>query len=173
MFSLRQDFKVYSAEFLFILELVFLYYFFRNLSISSKFKIYRDFLGGPVVKNPLSNAGDAGSILGWETRIPHAMGQLSPHASTTELTRLSEGARMLQTAEPTCSGAHVPQPERENPHATTREKPEPQWGPDAAKKKKKNIISIDWFIIFCIFNYLIKNLHLNYSRSIVQFFLNS
>ena len=29
-----------------------------------------DFLGGSVVKNPPCNAGDAGSIPGWETKIP-------------------------------------------------------------------------------------------------------
>ena len=34
----------------------------------------RDFPGGPVVMNPPSNAGAAGSILGWGTKIPHAMG---------------------------------------------------------------------------------------------------
>ena len=33
----------------------------------------RDFPGGPVVKNLLSNAGDMGSIPGWETKIPHAV----------------------------------------------------------------------------------------------------
>ena len=43
-----------------------------------------DFPGGPVVKNPPSNAGDAGSIPGWGTKIPHAMEQLSLHAATTE-----------------------------------------------------------------------------------------
>ena len=37
-----------------------------------------------MVKNPLSNAGDTGSILGRGTKIPHAAGQLSPHAATTE-----------------------------------------------------------------------------------------
>ena len=37
-----------------------------------------DFLGGPVVKNLPSNAGDVGSIPGGGTKIPHAMGQLSP-----------------------------------------------------------------------------------------------
>ena len=31
-----------------------------------------DFPGGPVVKNVLVNAGYTGSILGWETKIPHA-----------------------------------------------------------------------------------------------------
>ena len=44
----------------------------------------RDFPGGPVVKNPPSNAGDMGSIPGQGTKIPHAMGQLSPHTATTE-----------------------------------------------------------------------------------------
>ena len=44
----------------------------------------RDFPGGPVVKNPPSNAGDAGSIPGQGTKMPHATGQLSPHATTTE-----------------------------------------------------------------------------------------
>ena len=37
-----------------------------------KRKLYWDFPGGPVLKNPLSNAGDACSILGWGTKIPHA-----------------------------------------------------------------------------------------------------
>ena len=35
-----------------------------------KFK-NRDFLGGPVVKNSLSSAGDEGSIPGWGAKIPH------------------------------------------------------------------------------------------------------
>ena len=39
-----------------------------------------DFPGGPVVKNPPSNAGDAGSIPGRGTKIPHATGQLSPRS---------------------------------------------------------------------------------------------
>ena len=30
--------------------------------------------GGPVVKNPLSNAGGVGSIPGRGTKIPHAVG---------------------------------------------------------------------------------------------------
>ena len=30
--------------------------------------------GNPVVKNLSANAGDAGSIPGWGTKIPHAMG---------------------------------------------------------------------------------------------------
>ena len=34
--------------------------------------------GGPVVKNPPCNAGDAGSTPGWGTKIPHAMEQIIP-----------------------------------------------------------------------------------------------
>ena len=67
----------------------------------------RDFPGGPVVKNPSCNAGDASLIPGQRTKIPHAAGQLSPHATTTELMR---------------SGTCMPQLER-SPHTTTREKP--------------------------------------------------
>ena len=48
-----------------------------------------DFPGGPVVKNPPYNAGDAGLIPGLGTKILHAAGQLSPCATTTELVRLS------------------------------------------------------------------------------------
>ena len=80
--------------------------------------------GGPVVKNPPSNAGDAGSIAAWGTKIPHATGQLSPRATTTE---------------PMRSRAHVPQLEK-SPSATTREASAtqrrshlPQLRPDAAK----------------------------------------
>ena len=48
-----------------------------------------NFPGGPVVKNPPYNAGDVGSIPGQGTKIPHAMGQLSPRTTTTELARLN------------------------------------------------------------------------------------
>ena len=51
--------------------------------------VYRDFPGGLVVKNPPSNAGDVGSIPGRGTKIPHAVGQLSPRATNTELMRLN------------------------------------------------------------------------------------
>ena len=71
-----------------------------------------DFPGGPVVMNPPSTAGDAGSIPGWGTKIPHAVGQLSPHPTATELVHLNERARVPQTTEPTCSGARTPQLER-------------------------------------------------------------
>ena len=43
-----------------------------------------DFPGGPVVENPPCNAGDEGSIPGRGTKIPHAVGQLSPRATTKD-----------------------------------------------------------------------------------------
>ena len=56
-----------------------------SLFISCKNKIQcGDFPGGPVVKNPPSNAGDVGSIPGWGTKIPRAAGQLSLCATTRE-----------------------------------------------------------------------------------------
>ena len=76
-----------------------------------------------MVTNLPSNAGDVGLIPGQGTKIPHAAGQLSPRATTTEPARLNERAHVLQATELTRSGPHVPQLERENPHATSREKP--------------------------------------------------
>ena len=46
----------------------------------SKEKVSWDFPGGLVVKNPPSNAGDAGLIPGQGTKIPHVVEQWSPHA---------------------------------------------------------------------------------------------
>ena len=80
-------------------------------------KQMRDFPRGPMVKNPPSNAEDVGSIPGWGTKIPHATGQLSLHATTTELARLNERAHVLQTTEPMRPGAHAPW----SPRNTTRE----------------------------------------------------
>ena len=61
-----------------------------TLSSSSSMKTGRgDFPGGPVVKNLPYNAGDLGSIPGQGTKIPHATGQLSPRATTTELAHLN------------------------------------------------------------------------------------
>ena len=55
-----------------------------------------DFPSGPVGKSPPSNAGSMGSVPVQGTMIPYAVGQLlNPQARTTE---------------PTCSGAHLPQP---------------------------------------------------------------
>ena len=39
--------------------------------------MYWNLPGGPVIKNLPCNAGDAGSIPGWGTKIPHAVEQLS------------------------------------------------------------------------------------------------
>ena len=69
--------------------------------------------GGPVVKNPPSNAGDVGSIPGRRTNIPRAVGQLSPCTTTTEPVRSRAHATQLEslcasTTEPMHSGAHVP-----------------------------------------------------------------
>ena len=41
----------------------------------------QDFPCDPVVKNEPSNARHSGLIPGWEIKIPHAMGQLSQHAT--------------------------------------------------------------------------------------------
>ena len=68
----------------------------------------RDFPGGPVVKNPPSNAGDAGSIPGQGTKIPHAAGQLGPRAATTEPAHSGACASQLKSSpravmkDPTC-----------------------------------------------------------------------
>ena len=75
---------------------------------------------GPVVKNPPSNAGDVGSVPSRETKIPHAAGQISQCAATTELVRLNKRAHVLQTIEPARHNyrAHV----RWSPCATIRER---------------------------------------------------
>ena len=72
--------------------------------IQAKRKKSKDFPGGPVVKNPPSNAGDASSIPSGGIKIPHAMGQLGLQA---------------ETIEPTYSRAHAPQHEKPRACATT------------------------------------------------------
>ena len=47
-----------------------------------RIQMNRGFPSGPVVKNLPPNAGDTGLIPGQGTKIPHAMGQLSPHTAT-------------------------------------------------------------------------------------------
>ena len=42
-----------------------------------------------MVKNPPPGAGDVGSILGWRTKIPHAMVQLRLCATASEAFVLS------------------------------------------------------------------------------------
>ena len=62
--------------------------------------VFWDFPGGPVVKNLRYNAGDEGSTPGRGTKIPHASGQLSPRATTTELMCLKERAHVQQQQSP-------------------------------------------------------------------------
>ena len=90
-----------------------------QLNIHMQKKEDGDFPGGPVVKNPPSNEGGAGSIPGWGTKIPHAAGQLSLRCNYRAHALWSLCAT---TTEPVCSGAHVPQLKR-SPCTTTREKP--------------------------------------------------
>ena len=71
-----------------------------------------------MVKNLPSNVGDVGSISGRATKIPHVIGQLSPHAKTTEPAPQLENPHAA-TTEPARSGAHMPQLER-SPHAARR-----------------------------------------------------
>ena len=42
-----------------------------------------------MVENPPYNAGDAGLIPDRGTKIPHAVEEISPRATTTELARLN------------------------------------------------------------------------------------
>ena len=53
-----------------------------------------------MVKNPPSNAGDTGLIPGWGTKIPHARGQSSLCAATTE--SLHSRACAPQQEKPKC-----------------------------------------------------------------------
>ena len=78
-----------------------------------------------MVKNPPSKAGDAGLIPGWGTKIPHAAGQLSLHATTTELACFNERAQR----------ARALQVER-SLHAATKAR--------RGQKKKKKITATDW-----------------------------
>ena len=87
----------------------------NNKRKKRKRKYRRDFPGGPVVKNPPYNAGEAGSTPGQGTKILYAAGQLSLCAATTEPACLKERAHVPQTTEPTCSGACVPQLEKRKP----------------------------------------------------------
>ena len=80
-----------------------------------------------MVKNPPYNAGDMGSILGQGTKIPHAMGQLSPHAATTELMPWSLHATTREEK------THTPQLERSLWAEQRACAPQPR--PDAAKNK--------------------------------------
>ena len=103
-------------------------------------KWHRDFPGGPVVRNLSCNAGDAGSIPGRGTKIPHATGQLSSHATTRETVYHNYRAHMLWSPHATTREtvyhnyrAHM----LRSPHATTREKPT-QCKEEPAHRNKKS-----------------------------------
>ena len=68
----------------------------QDYTITLKKKINRDFPGGPVVKNLLCNAMDVDQIPGWETKIPHAVEQLSPRIAIRESVHHSERSCMTQ-----------------------------------------------------------------------------
>ena len=94
----------------------FLLFFFPP-PYSYCFKNYSwDFPGGPVVKNPPCNAGDMGSIPGQGTKIPHAAGQLSLCATTTELTHLNQSPHAANYR------AHAPQPQKRKTHTPQLER---------------------------------------------------
>ena len=44
-----------------------------------------DFPGGPMIKNLSCNAGEAGSIPGWETKIPRTVEQPSLHVLSPQV----------------------------------------------------------------------------------------
>ena len=72
-------------------------------------EIQRNSPGGPVVKNPPSNAEDMGSISGWGTTFPHASDQPSPGAKTTEpLLLLSRFSRVQLCATPETAAHQAP-----------------------------------------------------------------
>ena len=64
--------------------------FFKKVFICILKHTTGDFSGGPVVKNLPSNGGNLDSVPGRETKIPHAKGQLSSHATTKEPTHHKE-----------------------------------------------------------------------------------
>ena len=58
----------------------------HELNLEKQAEVGRDFPGGPVDKNPPSNAGNSGSIPGQGTKIPHATALLSL-PGTTKISR--------------------------------------------------------------------------------------
>ena len=58
-----------------------------------------DFHGDPVVKNLPANAVDKRSTPGWGTKVPYAVGPLSPHATITE--PIYSGAPQLEKSQHT------------------------------------------------------------------------
>ena len=71
-----------------------------------------DFLGGPVVKNPSCNAGEASSIPGQGLKILHAAGQLKPTCCNYRVRTPQLESPLATTNEPVRSRACMPQVER-------------------------------------------------------------
>ena len=70
-----------------LLSVSFFYLILKGQGLDGQNKKFiLHFPGGTVVKNLPANTGDMGSIPGPETKIPHAVRQLSPCATTTEPT---------------------------------------------------------------------------------------
>ena len=55
-----------------------------------------DYTGGPVLKNPLCNAGDMGSIPGRGTKIPPNVEQPSLRATPGKFMRCMENSHRIQ-----------------------------------------------------------------------------
>ena len=90
----------------------------------------QDFLGGPVVKNLPSGAGDTGSISGWETKIPHAAG----HARALQLlSRPHSRAHALQLEKPKMQQLKKPAHCNSDP-AQPAPRPRPLPGPSHAEE---------------------------------------
>ena len=82
-----------------------------------------------MVKNPPSNAGDAGLIPGQGTKIPHIARRLSPHTTTKEPACCNYRAHALwslctTTTEPMCAGACAPL--ERSLHAATKGQTQPK-----------------------------------------------
>ena len=92
--------------------------------------------GGPLVKNPPSNAGDMSLIPGQGTEIPHAAGQLSLCAATPEEVGLQ--IQRPRALEPGCHHEREACTPPRSLAATTREKPAHllNKGPHVATKTK-------------------------------------
>ena len=56
----------------------------QSRALNQWISVDRDFPGGPMVKNPPGNGGDAGSIPGQRTKVLHAHRVTKPHASIAE-----------------------------------------------------------------------------------------
>ena len=54
----------------------------HEVNLENQAEVGRDFPGGPVDKNPPSNAGNSGSVPGQGTKISHTTALLSPPGTT-------------------------------------------------------------------------------------------